>query len=97
MRSRALLWQLVGIAVAGIIASQSLTIERAQAQNLCREACVKWCELNRPTAACRADCESRVSCAKAGILCREKCNNWCNANKPGNAVCLADCAARRRC
>ena len=74
------------------------SIIQLEAQGLCKEACYRWCEQNRPTDVCRNDCGGRPSCTKKGaVLCKEKCYEWCQSNKPGRVQCLGDCDGRKSC
>lgn len=73
----------------------------AYSQGLCKEACVVWCDTNRPVSTCYSDCSGRASCrermkSNGGGLRGAACFRWCDANRRGTDkdTCYADCKAR---
>ena len=69
-------------------------VSTAAADGLCQQACYKWCEANRQTASCQADCAGRPLCGTPKLN-RTECYAFCAANRPAGATgCQADCAWR---
>lgn len=90
--------RMAGACTVAILIVGITSFDPASGQGLCKEACYRWCDANRPTDGCRSDCVRRPTCVKQdAVLCKEKCYAWCKANKPGRLSCLGDCDGRKSC
>jgi hypothetical protein len=69
----------------------------AQAEQLCQQACNAWCDDNKNTQTCYADCAARPLCQKVSgkRLVGGACYGWCKQHKPGSKECTVDCDNRR--